>query len=102
MSRATEGWLARLPRIAASAFVICLLALFSACARRPETAAGLPRKPGVPPDSHVPDFARRPYAPFARDSVIAIALREWRLFDRPVDDDPPGTRPPPLPEEKPE
>ncbi len=33
---------------------------------------------------------------------MAIALREWRLFDRPVDDDPPGTRPPPLPDQKPE
>jgi hypothetical protein len=29
-------------------------------------------------------------------------LREWRLFGMPVDDDPPGSRPPPLPDAKPE
>jgi hypothetical protein len=34
--------------------------------------------------------------------VVAIALREWRLWGAPVNDDPPGTRPPPGPDEKPE
>ena len=33
---------------------------------------------------------------------MAIALREWRLWGSPVDDDPPNTRPPPLPDQKPE
>ena len=45
---------------------------------------------------------RRQYEPLSRQAVVAIALREWRLFGQPVDDDPPGTRPPPLPDEKPE
>jgi hypothetical protein len=30
--------------------------------------------------SVVPDFAARPYVPFNREDVVAIALREWRLF----------------------
>jgi hypothetical protein len=34
--------------------------------------------------------------------VVAIAQREWRLFGSPVDDDAPGTRPPPPPDQKPE
>ena len=63
-----------------------LLPLLAACARPPA----------------VPDFARLPYEPFSRDAAVAIALREWRLFGMPVDDDPPGSRPAPLPEAKPE
>jgi len=55
-----------------------------------------------PADAHVPPFARVPYEQFSRTSVVAIALREWRLFGEPVDDDPPGTRPRPAPEDKPE
>ncbi len=51
-------------------------------------------------DSHVPPFARVPYEPFSAQVVVAIALREWRLFGQPVDDDPPGSRPPP--DDKPE
>ncbi len=50
----------------------------------------------------VPPFSRLSYAPFSRTDAIAIALREWRLWGSPVDDDPPGTRPPPRPDEKPE
>lgn len=53
-------------------------------------------------DSHVPPFASRPFEPFARRDAVAIAMREWRLWGQPVDDDPPDTRPPPLPEDKPE
>lgn len=34
----------------------------------------------APKDAHIPDFARWPYEPLARESVVAIALREWRLF----------------------
>jgi hypothetical protein len=68
-------------------------ALLGGCAApSPEFA-----RPGI-----VPEFARKPYAPFTRQDAVAIALREWRLFGQPVDDAPPGTRPPPLPEEKPE
>jgi hypothetical protein len=53
-------------------------------------------------DDHVPPFALVPWEPFSRIDVVAIAQREWRLFGQPIDDDPPGTRPPPLPEDKPE
>jgi hypothetical protein len=53
-------------------------------------------------DPHVPTFANDGWAPFTRQAVTAIALREWRLFGQGVDDDPPDTRPPPLPEDKPE
>jgi hypothetical protein len=49
--------------------------------------------PPLQPDAHVPPFARVPYEPISRDAVVAIALREWRMFGSPVDDDPPDTRP---------
>jgi hypothetical protein len=75
--------------------LLVALAALSACA-----APSQPPPP--PPDAYVPPFARVPYEPISRDAVVAIALREWRLFGSPVDDDPPGTRPPPLPEQKPE
>jgi hypothetical protein len=74
-----------------------------------------PKGPGVTPktqgrivhgpmvaDDHVPPFALVPWEPFAREDAIAIAMREWRLFGQTVDDDPPGTRPHPPPELKPE
>jgi hypothetical protein len=51
---------------------------------------------------HAPPFAVAPYEAFSPANVVAIALREWRLFGQPIDDDPPGTHPPPLPDEKPE
>ena len=35
---------------------------------------------------HIPPFARAPYEPFSRQSVVAIALREWRLFGQNVAD----------------
>jgi hypothetical protein len=54
------------------------------------------------PDAHVPPFARVPYEPFSRQAVVAIALREWRLFGSPVDDSPPGSFRPATPEDKPE
>lgn len=50
----------------------------------------------------MPPFANQDWEPFSRDAVVAVALREWRMFGQPVDDDPPGTRPPPLPWEMPE
>ena len=76
----------------------CLL-LLAGCAATPEASG-----PGVAlsSDPHVPPFANGPYEPFSRAAVVAIALREWRLFGSPVDDDPPGTRPEPAPEDKPE
>lgn len=71
--------------------VVIVLTLLAACA-----------PPAPVPDTHVPPFARVPYESFSRQSVVAIALREWRLFGQPVDDDPPDTRPIPAPEDKPE
>ena len=41
--------------------------------------------PQPAPDAHVPPFARVPYEPISRDAVVAIALREWRLFGSPVE-----------------
>jgi hypothetical protein len=38
------------------------------------------------PDAHVPPFARTPFEPFSREAVVAIALREWRLFGQNVAD----------------
>jgi hypothetical protein len=69
---------------------LMLMAALAACA------------PPVPQDAHAPPFARVPYEPISRASVVAVALREWRLFGSPVDDDPPGSRPPPAPDDKPE
>lgn len=88
--------------------VFLALLPLAACAgpkTRPPAAAATAaasRYPVNPADAHVPDFATRPYEGFLREDAIAIALREWRLFGNRVDDDPPGTRPPPLPEDKPE
>jgi hypothetical protein len=38
------------------------------------------------PDAHVPPFAKIPYEPFSREAVVAIAMREWRLFGQNVAD----------------
>jgi hypothetical protein len=37
---------------------------------------------------HIPPFARLPYEAFSREAVVAIALREWRLFGTPVNEGP--------------
>lgn len=65
-------------------------------------AAALAACAATPPDAHAPPFATQPYAAFTRQDAVAIALREWRLFGQPVDDDMPGTRPAAPPEQKPE
>jgi hypothetical protein len=38
------------------------------------------------PDAHVPPFAKLPYETFSREAVVAIAIREWRLFGQNVAD----------------
>jgi hypothetical protein len=38
------------------------------------------------PDAHVPPFAKIPFETFSREAVVAIALREWRLFGQNVAD----------------
>lgn len=70
--------------------LVLVLALLAACAAP------------APPAERVPPFARVPFQPFSRDAVVAVALREWRLFGSPVDDNPPGTYRPLRPEDKPE
>ncbi len=74
-----------------------MILLLAGCATPSPTPASV-----VTRQVHVPEFASKPYAPFTRADVVAIALREWRLFGQPIDDDPPDTRPPPPPELKPE
>ncbi|HEY4173992.1 MAG TPA: DUF2272 domain-containing protein [Rhodopila sp.] len=53
-----------------------------------------PPKLTAPELYHVPDFARIPYEPLTRADAVAIAMSEWFAFGKPVDDDPPHTRPP--------
>jgi hypothetical protein len=77
--------------------VLCV----AACAHKPATT-GTATAYKPPTDTQVPVFAKQPYEPFSRAAVAAIALREWRLFGQPVDDDPPDSRPPLPPELKPE
>lgn len=81
---------------------LILAALPVACAAPPEAEPGLEGPTAAGRQLNVPEFARRPYAPFSRADAIAIALREWRAFGQNVDDDPPDTRPPPAPDDKPE
>ena len=80
-------------------------ACLAACATTPPAAstATTATSPQIPSAGfgQVPPFARLGYGPFTRADAVAIALREWRLWGSPVDDDPPGTRPPPG-ENKPE
>jgi hypothetical protein len=73
--------------------LLLVLAPIAACAGPPAPRATLVNE-------HVPPFARAPYEPFSRDAVVAIALREWRLFGSPVDDNPPGTYHPATPQDK--
>ena len=50
------------------------LVLLTACGEKPM------------PDAHVPPFAKVPYEPISRDAIVAIAMREWRLFGQTVAD----------------
>ncbi|HEY6430696.1 MAG TPA: DUF2272 domain-containing protein [Acetobacteraceae bacterium] len=81
--------------------VLPLLVLLAGCAARPVSQRAA-HPPPTTVAGNAPPFAMVPYEPISRESVVGIALREWRLFGQPVDDDPPGTRPPPLPDQKPE
>ncbi len=92
-------------------FSLALAVCVSACATaptQPKTGATtpivqLPKSHGPQViDGHVPPFAANAWEPFSRTDAVAIALREWRLFGQPVDDDPPETRPIPPPDQKPE
>lgn len=87
-------------RFVHAAAAILILA-FAGCAARPRTAL-VSRVEAAAGDEHVPQFARKRYAPFSRADAVAIAMGEWRLFGQPVDDDPPGTHPKAPPELMPE
>jgi hypothetical protein len=89
--------------VSRSVAIACAL-LAAGCARpaEPIIPGSIPGTRSAALSEHVPDFARKPYEPFTREDAVAIAVREWRLFGQPIDDDPPDTRPPPLPDEKPE
>lgn len=78
--------------------------LLAGCANKPREGGEGPTDGGplTISDAHLPPFARLRYEQLARENVVAIAMREWRLFGQPIDDDPPDTRPEPLPNEKPE
>lgn len=83
-------------------FALACLSLVAGCAG-PSTKPYAPGAPvAIAPDAHDPPFATMPFEPISREAVVAIALREWRLWGNRVDDDPPGTRPPPQPQDKPE
>ncbi len=86
--------------------LLALTALAACSGNRPAPVASTTQNALQPGQSEgyaqVPPFARQGYAPFSREDAVAIALREWRLFGSPVDDDPPGTRPPRGPDQKPE
>ena len=67
------------------------LLMLGACSSRPPgTAITLQPSAPVPPDAHVPDYAKRPFEPFSRVNAVAIAEREWRAFGSVVNDAPPG------------
>jgi len=70
---------------------LLLLLLLGACSTRPPAPAITLQQPGlVPPDEHVPDYAKRPFEPFSRENAVGIAEREWRAFGSLVNDAPPG------------
>ncbi len=84
-----------------TSLTLAVVATLAACAEQPQptaTPVATPltqTKTGPGPlsiDDHVPDFAQRGFEPFVRDDAVAIALREWRLFGMPVDDDAPDAR----------
>ena len=84
---------------------LAALLLLAGCGGGRSAPASRPADIVVRPPSqapNLPDFLARSYEPFSRSAAVAIALREWRLWGQGIDDDPPGSRPPPLPEEKPE
>ena len=67
------------------------LLLLAACAtQKPVTTPSTAISGFQPPDTQVPDYAKRPFEPFSRLNAIAIAQREWRAFGSVVDDSPPN------------
>ncbi len=88
---------------------LALAASLAACAHpapKPQAGTPPPPKPAGPPpallNEHAPPYATLAWGRFTRQNAVAIALREWRLFGQPVDDDPPDTRPALPPDQWPE
>jgi hypothetical protein len=55
--------------------IVCMLVL------------GMSLVSGCSNGSHVPPFQWSPNQPFSRAAIVAISLREWKLFGSPVNDD---------------
>ena len=74
--RVGGGWHAQVNlnrhRLQRGLVALLLATSLAACANTPA--------PQPPADSHIPPFAKRPYAAFSRDAAVEIALREWRAF----------------------
>lgn len=89
-------------RSLAGVTTLCGLLMLAAC-------SGSAKRPALTPmsqyadgragplgyDDRVPAFASENFAPFNRQDVTAIALREWRMFGSPVADADPHDRPEP-------
>src|SRR6185312_1165114 len=80
----------RAPTRPAVRALFSLLMLGACSSRPPGTAITLQPSAPVPPDEHVPDYAKRPFEPFSRVNAVAIAEREWRAFGSVINDAPPG------------
>lgn len=86
-----------------SASCLALLLLLASCASPPEQPTSDEASPEASPQAyyagsgHAPPFSRMPYERFRRADAVGIAVQEWQLFGKPVNDDPPDSRPEPDP-----
>lgn len=86
-----------------SASCLALLLLLASCASPPEQPTSDEASPEASPQAyyagsgHAPPFSRLPYERFRRADAVGIAVQEWQLFGKPVNDDPPDSRPEPDP-----
>lgn len=82
-------------------FVLLALMLLVACNDTTHNNRNVPvtnntaQKAGYYYNDRVPDFAIRNYEPFSRQELVALTLREWRVFNQPIDDEDPLQRPEP-------
>jgi uncharacterized protein DUF2272 len=63
----------------AAVFLTCVATLLSGCA-----GTLVPSAAPIPPDIHIPPYAKKPYEPFSREAAVQIALREWRAFGQKI------------------